>query len=208
MQTQEAYQVDTFNATTGETYSRTITPLSTPQRIQPKPITKAELTDMIAELRQEMADRQERFDNKDSIDKERGDKRLELSATIGELTRQLSAAQGELDQLNRVGSVRDEFIAFAKQAEQRIVSIATGVYNFLLEKIAHDRHEASYRELTPLLKEDVKFKVDRSGVRGLTQASFARLHEAPKDQISNARVEATLEKVYTATETLEKVLEK
>jgi hypothetical protein len=78
----------------------------------------------------------------------------------------------------------------------------------LLEKIANDRHEARFAELTPLLKEDVRFKVDRSGIRGLTQASFARLHATPKDQISNARVEATLEKVYTSIEKLEKLLEK
>ena len=163
---------------------------------------------MIVELRQEMANQQERFDNKDSIDKERADKRLELSAKIGELTRQLNAAQVELDQLNRIGSVRDEFIAFAKQAEQRLVSIATGVYNFLLEKISQARHEASYKELTPLLSEDVRFKADRSGIRGLTQANFARLHATPADQIFNATIEATLEKVYTATEKLEGALEK
>jgi ABC-type uncharacterized transport system ATPase component len=104
--------------------------------------------------------------------------------------------------------VRDEFIAFAKRADQRIVSIATGVYNFLLEKISQDRHEASYKELTPLLEENVTFRVDRSGVRGLTQANFARLHATPADKILNAMVEASLNKVYDATEKLEKALEK
>ena len=98
---------------------------------------------MLDELRDEMATQQERFDNKDSVDKKRSDKRLELSTKIGELTQQLRSAEAELDQLNRVGSVRDEFIAFAKRAEQRIVSRATGVHNFLLEKISQDRHEAS-----------------------------------------------------------------
>jgi hypothetical protein len=203
----EAYQIETFDATNNKTVRRTIQPLAPVQRIQaPKPLTKDELTEMIESLRSEMSDQQSRFDNKDAIDKERTDKRQKLSSKVAELTQQLNAAQAELDQLNRSGSVRDEFIGFAKQAEQRIVSIATGVYNFLLEKISQDKHEASYRELTPLLKEDVTFKVDRSGVRGLTQASFARLHAAPKEQISNARIEASLEKVYTATETLEKVL--
>jgi hypothetical protein len=128
--TQDAYQIDTFDTVTGKTTSRTIQPLPQPTRLQPPaPIEKAELTEMIESLRQEMAEQEERFDNKDAIDKERGDKRLELSAKIGELTRQLNESQSELDQLNRAGSVRDEFIAFAKQAEQRIVSIATGVYN-------------------------------------------------------------------------------
>ncbi len=206
-ETQGKYEIVTHDATNDRTVTRIITPLPTPQRIQAQPvISKAELSDMIESLRSEMSEQQSRFDQKDSIDQERSTKRLELSSQIAELTRQLSAAQGELDSLNRLGSVRDGFIAFAKQAEGRITAIATGVYNFLLEKISQDKHEASYRELTPLLKEEVKFKVDRSGVRGLTQASFSRLHEAPKDQISNARVEATLEKVYTATETLEKVL--
>lgn len=54
--TQDTYQVDTFNVTTGETVTRTITPRPTPTRIQPKPITKAELTAMIDELRQEMGE--------------------------------------------------------------------------------------------------------------------------------------------------------
>ena len=58
------------------------------------------------------------------------------------------------------------------------------------------------------MKEDVAFKVDRSGVRGLNQASFARLHATPADKILNAMVEASLNKVYDATERLEKVLEK
>jgi hypothetical protein len=206
--TKGKYVVEEFPVSTGETRTRQITPLPQPTLFQAKQITKNELSDMIAELRDEMADQQERFDNKDAVDKERTDKRMELATKIGELTRQLNETQFELDRLNRQGSVRDEFIEFAKRAEQRIVSIATGVYNFLLEKIAIDKHEASYKELTPLLSEDIRFKVDRSGVRGLTQASFARLHPTPKDQISNARVEATLEKVYTATETLDKVLEK
>ena len=200
------YVIEEFNASTGETRTRQITPLPQPTRFQAKQITKDELNAMIVELRQEMATQQDRFDHKDSIDKANTDKRQELYNTISELSQQLNAAKGELDQLNRVGSVRDGYIEFAKRAEQRITSISTGVYNFLLEKISNDRHEASYKELTPLLKEDVAFKVDRSGVRGLTQASFARLHAAPKEQISNARIEATLEKVYTATETLEKVL--
>jgi hypothetical protein len=208
-ETEGKYEIVTHDATNNKTVRRIITPLPTPQRIQPaKPITKDELTEMIESLRSEMSDQQDRFDHKDELDKERTEKRQELYNTISELSQRLHAAKGELDQLNRVGSVRDEFIAFAARAEQRITSIATGVYNFLLEKISNDRHEASYKELTPLLKEDVAFKVDRSGVRGLTQASFARLHAAPKEQISNARIEATLEKVYTATETLEKVLEK
>ena len=163
---------------------------------------------MIESLRSEMSEQQSRFDNKDSIDKERTDKRQKLSSKVAELTQQLNAAQAELEQLNRSGSVREEFIGFAKQAEQRIVSIATGVYNFLLEKISQDRHEARYKELTPLLSESVRFKVDRSGVRTFTQPSFARLHAAPKEQITNARINATLEKVYTATEKLEGALEK
>lgn len=201
--------IDRLNLETGETSSRVVQLTATPQRIQPaKPITKSELSDMIVELREAMATQQERFDNKDAIDKESGEKRLELSTKIGELTRQLNAAQGELDQLNRSGSVRDEFIEFAKRAEQRIVSIATGVYNFLLEKISQEKHEASYKELTPLLSEDVRFKVDRSGIRGLTQANFARLRAAPKDQISNERINASLDRVFDATEKLETVLEK
>jgi hypothetical protein len=207
--TQENYIVEQFDATNNKMVTRTITPLPTPQRIQAaKPITKGELTDMIVELRQDMGEQQERFDRKDAIDKERTDKRQELYNTISELTQRLNEAQVELDQLNRAGSVRDGFIAFAARAEQRITQIATGVYNYLLEKLSQDRHEAPYRELTELLREEIKFKVDRSGIRGLTQASFARLHAAPKDQITNARVEATLEKVYTATETLENVLNK
>jgi hypothetical protein len=206
---QGTYQVDTFDATNNKVATRTIQPLPTPQRIQAKPvISKVELTNMIAELRDEMATQQDRFNNKDAIDKERTDKRQELSAKVAELTAQLRVAESELENLNREGSVRDGWIEFAKRAEQRIVSIATGVYSYLLEKISNERHEASYKELTSLLKESVRFKVDRSGIRGLTQASFSRLHATPKDQISNARIEATLEKVFSATETLEKVLEK
>jgi hypothetical protein len=207
--TQSAYAVETFDATNNRTERRIIQPLPTPQRIQPaKPLTKSELNDMIAELRDEMATQQERFDHKDEIDKANTDKRQELYNTISELTQRLNAAKGELDQLNRAGSVRDGFIAFAARAEQRITSIATGVYGYLLEKFSQDRHEAPFGELTALLKEEIRFKVDRSGVRGLTQPSFARLHEAPKESITNARIEATLEKVYTATEKLEGALEK
>jgi hypothetical protein len=208
-QTQGSYTIERFDATNNKTTRRTITPLPTPTRLQPpKPITKEELIEMLNTLRDEMATQQERFDNKDAIDKANAEKRQELSATIAELSRQLSAAQSELDQLNAAGSVRDGWIAFTKQAENRIVSIATGVYNFLLEKFSQDRHEASYRELTELLREEIRFKVDRSGVRSLSQASFARLHAVPKDSITNARVEASLEKVFTAAEKLERILEK
>ena len=206
---QENYIVEQFDATNNTTVTRTITPLPTPQRIQAaKPITKSELTDMIAELRDEMATQQERFDNKDAIDKERTDKRQELSAKVAELTQQLRETQSKLDQLNASGSVRDGFIAFAKSAEGRIAAIATGTYNFLLEKISQEKHEAPYKELTPLLAESVRFAVDRLGIRFLIQGGFAALHRTPADKITNARIEATLEKVYTATEKLEAALSK
>jgi hypothetical protein len=163
---------------------------------------------MLDSLRDEMATEQARFDNKDAIDKERTTKRAELSAKISELIQQTNAAQSELDKLTRAGSVRDEFIEFAKRAEQRITQIATATYGHLLEKFSQDRHEAPFSELTDLLKEEIRFKVDRSGVRTFTQPSFARLHAAPKEHITNARINATLEKVYTATEKLEGALEK
>lgn len=207
MTQQDPYTITRHDSTNNIVEHRVVTPLPQPTRIQPAaPITKGELVEMIAELRQEMADQQERFDNKDELDAERNQKRSALSTAIAELTQQLREAQGELDQLNREGSIREQFIAFACEAEGRITSIANGTYNFLLEKVAHDRHEASYKELTPLLKEDVKFKVDRLNIRFLTQGSFASLHRTSSEHISDARIEATLNKVFTATETLEKSL--
>jgi hypothetical protein len=203
------YEIVTFDATNNKTTHRTITPLPTPRRFQPpKPLTKGEIVEMLDALRDEMATEQERFNNKDAIDKERTDKRQELHAKIIELIQQTNAAQAELDKLTRAGSVRDEFIEFAKRAEQRITQIATATYGHLLEKLSQDRHEAPFAELTDLLKEEIRFKVDRSGVRTFTQPSFARLHAAPKESITNARIEATLEKVFTATEKLEHILEK
>jgi hypothetical protein len=164
---------------------------------------------MIESLRQEMSEQRERFDNKDSIDKERHDKRTELATKIGELTIQLREAQAELDQLNSEGSVRDGFIRFAKDIEGRIAGIASGVYKYLLERFSQERHEATYSELMPLLKEDVTFRVDRTGIKGMAQSTlFATLHRTPDSQITDARVEATLEKVFTATEKLEKALQK
>jgi DNA repair exonuclease SbcCD ATPase subunit len=204
-----AYQVETFDATNNKTTRRKITPLPTPTRLQPpKPITKPELIEMIDALRDDVATEQKRFDNKDAMDNANAAKRQELFATIADLTQQLNAAQAELDQLERAGSVRDGFIEFAQRAEQRITQIATGVYGYLLEKFSQDRHEAPFAELTPLLKEDVRFKVDRSGVRTFTLPGFARFHAVPKDQITNARIESTLEKVYSATQKLEAVSDK
>jgi hypothetical protein len=205
----ETYQVEEFNATTGETKRRTIEALPTPQRIQPpSPITKPELLEMIESFRQEMADQQDRFDHKDELDKEQTEKRRELSAKVAELTQQLRETQNELDDLNRAGSTRDGFIEFAKRAEGQITAIATGAYGFLLDKIALYKHEASYAELTPLLKESVRFAVDRLGVRFYTQGNFSSLHRTPADQITNARIEATLEKVYSATQKIEGALQK
>jgi hypothetical protein len=205
----ETYQVEEFNATTGETKRRTVEALPTPQRLQPPaPIEKTELTEMIESLRQEMGEQQSRFDNRAQLDAERTARKNELHSKISELYTQLNAAQTELDQLKSEGTVRDRFIRFAKDAESRITGIATGVYNYLLEKISQDKHEASYKELTPLLKEEVAFKVDRSGIRFLTQGMFASLRDAAAEHISDARVEAVLNKVYTATEKLEGALEK
>ena len=201
--TQDTYQIESFDATNSKTVTRTITPLPTPQRLQPAaPIEKAKLTEMIESLRQEMSDQQTRFDQRAQLDAESTARKNELHAKITELYAQLNAAQAEFNQLKSEGTVRDGFIRFAKDAESRITGIATGVYNYLLEKISQDKHEASYKELTPLLKEEVIFKANRSGIRFLAQGNFATLHTATADKISNARIEATLEKVYTATEKL------
>src|SRR5580704_5749519 len=106
-ETQGKYEIVTHDATNDRIERRIITPRPTPQRIQPaKPITKDELTEMIESLRSEMSEQQSRFDNKDAIDKERTDKRQELSAKVAELTQQLNGVQTELDQINRSGSVR------------------------------------------------------------------------------------------------------
>ena len=161
---------------------------------------------MIESLRQEMSEQQERFDHKDELDAERNQKRAALSSRIGELTLQLREAQGELDHLDREGTIREQFISFARQAEGRITAIANGVYKFLLEKLSQERHDSDYKSLPPLLSEDVRFRVDKLGTRFLTQPSFASLHRTPTAQITNARIEATLEKVYTATEKLEGAL--
>ena len=203
------YEIVTFDANTGETTHRTITPLPTPQRLQQsKTLSKPEIVDMIDSLRDEMALEQEKFDRKDEIDGAAAMKRGKLIAKVNELTAQLNAAKSELDQLNREGSVRDGWIAFAKQAELRITQIATATYGHLLERFSHEQHEAPFAELTELLKEAIRFKVDRSGIRTFTQPNFARLYAAPKESITNARIEATLEKVFAATEKLETVLDK
>ena len=74
--TQEAYQIETFDATNNKTERRTITPLPQPQRLQPPaPIEKGELVEMIDSLRHEMSEQQERFDHKDELDAERNQKR-------------------------------------------------------------------------------------------------------------------------------------
>jgi hypothetical protein len=81
--TQEAYQIETFDASNNKIERRTITPLPVAVRIQPPtPITKPELLEMIESLRQEMANQQDRFDQKDELDKERTEKRQELSARL------------------------------------------------------------------------------------------------------------------------------
>ena len=201
--------VETHDSTNNTVERRVITPLATPARIQPpKPLEKGEIVEMLDALRDEIATEQEKFERKDELDAAAANKRGQLIAKVSELTSQLNAAKSELDQLNREGSVRDGWIEFAKRAEQRITQIATGAYGHLLEKFSQDRHEAPFSELTDLLKEEIRFKVDRSGVRTFTQPSFARLHAAPKESIPNARIEATLEKVYTATEKLEGALVK
>jgi hypothetical protein len=203
------YVVETHDSTNNTVERRVITPLPTPQRIQPaKPLAKGDIVEMLKELRDEMATEQEKFDRRDELDASAANKRGQLIAKVNELTAQLNAAKSELDQLNREGSVRDGWIEFAKRAEQRITQIATATYGHLLEKFSQDRHEAPFSELTELLKEEIRFKADRSGVRTFTQPSFARLHAAPKDSVTNARVEVSLEKVFTATEKLEHILEK
>jgi hypothetical protein len=75
-----AYVVESFDATNNRTERRTITPLPTPQRIQPaKPLSKEELIEMLDELRDEMATEQKKFDRKDAIDDD-DDRELDAKA--------------------------------------------------------------------------------------------------------------------------------
>lgn len=209
MTQQDPYTITRHHSTNNIVEHRVIQPLPQPQRLQPPaPIEKGELTELIDSLREEMASQQSRFDNRAQLDAERTARKNELHAKLIALHEQANAAQAELDQLKSEGSVRDGFIGFAKEIEGRITGIASGVHKYLLEKFSQERHEASYAQLTPLLKEDVTFKVDRSGIRFFTQGMFATLHTVPEDKISDARIEAVLNKVYDASEKLEKALEK
>lgn len=201
------YVVETFDANNNTVERRVITPLPQPERIRPaQPLSNNDLMEMLDSLRYDLATEQNKFDRKDELDAAAANKRGQLIAKVNELTAQLNAAKSELDQLNREGSVRDGWIESAKRAELRITQIATGAYGHLLERFSQERHEAPYRELTELLREEIKFKVDRSGIRSFAQPSFARLHEAPKESITNARITATLEKVHAAAEKIEAVL--
>jgi hypothetical protein len=83
---------------------------------------------MLDELRDEMATQQERFDNKDSVEKKRSDKRLELSTKIGELTQQLGgyetiiimAGRSSIKQLTSSVALRLLCQYFARQSRQRL----------------------------------------------------------------------------------------
>jgi hypothetical protein len=162
----------------------------------------------IEELRSKMAVAQSRFDNKDPLDAERTSQKSDLAAKIAELTQKLRSAQTELDDLNSKGSIRDEFIAEAGSFEQNIVGLASGVFNYVLDRLSQEKYEANHRELPPLMKEEILFRADRLGIKRLANGAFARLSKHRKEQITNEVVNAAMERVFDATETLEKVLNK
>ena len=182
--------------------------VAAPNRFQYTPAEKQELLAMIESLRADMSTARESFDRKDELDAERNAKRSELATKVAELTQQLHTAQTELDELNNQGSIRDQFIKSASSFEQRASTIASGVYNWALDFFSQQRYDSNHRELTPSLKEEILFRVNKLGLKPLTQGSFARLHKHRKEQITNEVITATMERVYDATEKLEGVLNK
>src|SRR6202008_1874841 len=94
------YVVETHDSTNNTVERRVITPLPTPQRIQPaKPLAKGDIVEMLKELRDEMVTEQKKFDRKDELDAAAANKRGQLIAKVNELTAQLNAAKSELDDL-------------------------------------------------------------------------------------------------------------
>lgn len=187
----------------------TFTPRPVPQRIQPSgPLEKTELSSMIEELRSDMAEAQSLFDRKDELDAAAAIRRQELSATIEELTQRLNEARVSLDHLNAQGSTRDQFIASAITFETRISPIASGVFNYVLDRLAQEKYESPFRDLTPLLQEEILFRAGKLGVKRLAQGSWPTLHKQRRENLLNDTVNASMERTFDATITLEKALEK
>ena len=183
--TQTPYQVESFDIVTGKTVT---------------------LLHDIEDLRTSMAEAQSDFDRKDELDAAAAQKRQELSARVAELTQLLRSTQSELDQLNAQGSTRDQFIAFASSFEQRISALASGVFNYVLDRLSQERFDSDCRSLTPNLQEEILFRNGKLNIKRLTQGSFARLHKHKKEQITNELVDSVMERVYSASEALEAVL--
>jgi hypothetical protein len=175
--------------------------------VKPQPaITSEELLAMVDSLRQEMQTAQDTFDNKDQIDAQRNGQKSALASQISELTAKLEAANLELHRLEKLGSARQEFIAKVKSFESKVVATATGLWNHLANKLSTEKYDAPFKELTSGLKEVVVFAVNRTGIKGLTLPTFTRLHRLTEDQISNALLDATMERVYNATVKVEEIL--
>jgi hypothetical protein len=189
------------------TKSRTIEDraIAIPAKAQPV-ITAGELIQMVTTLRQEMSEAQETFDNQPAIDAERSEQKLELAQRINEIEIQLADARNELAALTKLGSAREQFINSVSTFESRVVAIGNGLYNHMLDKISNQKHDSIYRSLPSTLKEGILFAVNRLGFKGMTQPTFTRIHRLSPDQISNALLDQTMERVYDATIKVEKVL--
>lgn len=170
-------------------------------------ITADELRAQLASLEEDMLAEQSTFDQAPEIDRQRTERKAELTRTINELKATLATHESELAELVSKGSVRQEFIAAVRRFEDRIFAIATGTFNHLLERNAQKQYRAPYRELPESLKEGIRFVVNRLGFRAYTLPTFARLHRLPDDQISNALLESTMERVHDGACKLEEVLE-
>jgi hypothetical protein len=186
---------------------RPATQAPTPART-PSVLTSGELVTMIEDLRDQMNAAQERFDNKDAIDAETNKRKGELASLIADLSAKLDEARTEMRELEEDGSVRDGFIKSASKFEQEVNAIATGVWGHLSERISREKYDgSSYRELPSSLKDVVLFKLGKLGIKAFTLPSFQRLHSRPKEAISNALLEQSMERVHNAMVKLEEVLE-
>jgi chromosome segregation ATPase len=188
----EAYEIQTFDAVTGKTFSRTIQPLPQPQRlVKPEVPSLESLHRQLTELTEDITDATKDYDAVNADLDSFFAPHKSLEKRIHELRAALSEAEQELSELRSHGTPSEGYRRFVIEAETKVSGIARQLIDRVSADRARDKFDTDFHRLSESTQKDLQISI-RLKLERFASQFYARLGQRnPNATIEQVKARAS-----------------
>lgn len=200
--TQQPYQIERYNISTGKAEVTTVTPLPEPIRLSAKPetFTLGQLRKQIDELTEDITSATTDYDHASThLDEYYADLHA-AQKRVAELRAALAEAEADVSRLQAHGSPRDGYFNFLNECEGRVSSITRQLLDYFCQTAAVKTFQVAFSRLTEHTQKDISlvYRIRLERFREGVYSRLRRQERATGDQIK-ARASELLRDLDTIT---------